>query len=413
MPSINPDRLLKDLKQLRSFGAQGSGVVRLSLSPVDVESRRWLAKRMCEAGLDGNIDGVGTVFGRSRKPGPALLIGSHTDTQATGGWLDGAMGVIYGLEIARTLAEGSATRHLPVDVASWIDEEATFANFLGSRSFVGEPIEDALRTATNLEGARFGSLLETAGFAGRPRVKFDKTRHAAYLEPHIEQGGKLETTGKSIGVVTSIVGIRELRLRFTGQRNHAGTTPMPIRRDACAALVAFVSRLNSEFRELASAETVWTVGRIELDSDSLSVVPGRADAYLQFRDADPGRLFAMEGKVAELVRRFDSEGPVRVVLETFDKPVEPTIMDAELQDHLARAAEALAPGQWMRMPSGATHDAQVIARCMPSCMMFVPSIGGISHDFVEDTAEEHIVLGCKVAAAAAVSILQNKHAHSQ
>jgi N-carbamoyl-L-amino-acid hydrolase len=115
VPTINPERLLKDLKQLRSFGAQGQGVVRLSLSPIDMESRHWLAERMNETGLDATIDGVGTVFGRSRRKGPALLIGSHTDTQPTGGWLDGAMGVIYGLEVARTLAENQETSHLPVD----------------------------------------------------------------------------------------------------------------------------------------------------------------------------------------------------------------------------------------------------------------------------------------------------------
>src|SRR6516225_5326924 len=122
LPTINPERLLADLTALRRFGAHGHGVVRLAFSPVDMEARRWLVGRMTEAGLDARIDGVGSVFGRSRKPGPAILIGSHTDTQPTGGWLDGAMGVIYGLEISRALAESEETRRLPVDVASWIDE---------------------------------------------------------------------------------------------------------------------------------------------------------------------------------------------------------------------------------------------------------------------------------------------------
>jgi N-carbamoyl-L-amino-acid hydrolase len=409
VPTINPERLLDDLKCLRSFGARGPGVVRLSLSPIDIESRRWLAERMEAAGLDAAIDGVGTVFGRSRKKGPALLIGSHTDSQPTGGWLDGAMGVIYGLEIARALAESEETSHLPVDVASWIDEEGTFAGFLGSRSFVGDPVDEAIRSATNREGQCLQDALTTAGLAGRPRTRLE-ARHVAYLEPHIEQGGRLEAAGKSIGVVTTIVGIRELRLSFTGQRNHAGTTPMAIRRDAGAALVAFINRLDSAFRALADADTVWTVGRIELDPGSLSVVPGRAEMYLQFRDADPRRLKAMEAKLVELVRASDAEGPVRVALETFDEAVEPVTMDEALQGHVARAAEAVAPGQWIRMPSGAAHDAQVIARRIPSCMLFVPSIGGVSHDFIEDTAEAHIVLGCQVAAAAAASILMDRHA---
>jgi beta-ureidopropionase / N-carbamoyl-L-amino-acid hydrolase len=408
VPRINPERLLNDLKRLRSFGATGPGVVRLALSPIDMESRRWLRERMSDAGLDPVIDGVGTVFGRSRQSGPALLIGSHTDTQPTGGWLDGAMGVIYGLEIARALAESDETRHLAVDVASWIDEEGAFTGFLGSRSFVGDPVEESIRSATNRDGQRLQEALEAAGLAGKPRVRLDRARHVAYLEPHIEQGGRLEAAGKSIGVVTTIVGIREMQLRFTGQRNHAGTTPMSIRRDAGAALVAFISRMDEAFRQLADADTVWTVGRIELDPGSFSVVSGQADMFLQFRDAKAARLKAMEAKLADLVRDVNAQGRVNVVLTAADEPEEPVAMDDALQAHLASAAEALAPGRWIRMPSGASHDAQLIARHIPACMLFVPSIGGVSHDFIEDTGEADIVLGCEVALEAAVRILRER-----
>ncbi|KDR28848.1 Zn-dependent hydrolase [Caballeronia zhejiangensis] len=405
MLKINPARLLDDLRHLRTFGATGPGVVRLSLSSVDMDARRWLAGRMNEAGLAATIDGVGTVFGRSRNAGPALLIGSHTDTQPTGGWLDGALGVIYGLEIARALAECETTRHFAVDVASWIDEEGTFSGFLGSRSFVGEAVDEALRHARNREGVLLGDALAQAGLIGAARVRIDRARHKAYPEPHIEQGGRLEAHGKSIGVVTTIVGIRELKLRLTGQRNHAGTTPMSIRRDAGAALVAFIARMDEAFRAIADADTVWTVGRIELDPGSFSVVPGAADMYLQFRDASAERLRAMEAALAALIRDFNAEGKIGVAMTDSEPPEAPVVMDAALQAHIAEAAEALAPGQWERMPSGASHDAQVIAHHVPACMLFVPSIGGVSHDFIEDTAESHIVLGCEVAARAAANIL--------
>ncbi|CAB3762533.1 Zn-dependent hydrolase [Paraburkholderia humisilvae] len=409
MPTINPERLLGDLRTLRSFGATGPGVVRLSLSPIDIDARRWLVERMNDAGLDAQIDGVGNVLGRSRKPGPALLIGSHTDTQPTGGWLDGALGVIYGLEVARALAESDDTRHLALDVASWIDEEGTFSGFLGSRSFIGgehdASVDDAIRCARNRDGQLLHHALQAAGLAGRPRVRLERARHIGYLEPHIEQGGRLEASGNAIGVVTTIVGMRELRVRFTGQRNHAGTTPMSIRRDAGATLVAFIARMDDAFRALADADTVWTVGRIDLDPGSLSVVPGQADLYLQFRDGDAARLRAMETALAALVREFDARGPVGVVLETLDAAIEPVTMDPAMQEHVARAAQAVSPGRWVRMPSGAAHDAQLFAAHLPACMLFVPSIGGVSHDFIEDTADEHIVLGCQVAAAAAASIL--------
>ncbi len=406
MVEINAARLMADLRHLREFGAQGTGVVRPALSPVDLEARRWLVSRMTDAGLEATIDGVGTVFGRSRKSGPALIIGSHTDTQPTGGWLDGAMGVIYGLEIARALGEASETKDLAIDVASWIDEEGTFAGYLGSRSFCGEEVDDAIRTATNRTGERLEDVLRQAGLIDRPRARIEPGRHVAYLEPHIEQGGRLETAGKSLGVVTTIVGIRELRIIFTGQRNHAGTTPMAIRRDAGAALIAFAQELDRAFRTIADADTVWTIGRIELDPGSLSVVPGKAEMFLQFRDADAARLAAMEAKLGELVHAADLAGPVRVACVPFDAPSEPVSMDTGLQDHIAAAAEAVAPGHWMRLPSGAGHDAQVLADRLPCGMLFVPSIGGVSHDFSEDTAEEHIVLGCRVAACAAVNILR-------
>ena len=405
-PEINAKRLLDDLQQLRSFGATGTGVVRLALSPVDIAARRWLTGRMTEAGLAANIDGVGSVWGCSTRPGPRLLIGSHTDTQPTGGWLDGALGVIYGLEIARALQECPATQNLAVDVVSWSDEEGTFSGYLGSRSFVGEPVEQAVATAVNREGQGLGEALRAAGLDDTPRRRIEPDRYAAYLEPHIEQGGRLEAAGKSIGIVTSIVGIREQRITFRGQRNHAGTTPMAIRRDAGAALIAFVQRLNDTFAALADADTVWTVGRITLEPGSLSVIPGAAELLLQYRDADPDRLQAMDEHLAALVAESNEAGLVQVTLEAFDAPSQPVQMAAEIQDRIAAAAERIVPGQWIHMPSGAGHDAQIIAPHLSSGMLFIPSIDGISHDFTEDTDIDQIVLGCRVAMAAAINILR-------
>ena len=137
MPDINPTRLIDELKHLRTFGAVGAGVVRPSLSPDDMASRRWLRERMVEAGLDAHIDGIGNVIGRSHNRGKALLVGSHSDTQPRGGWLDGAMGVIYGIEIVRAFAEDPATRDVAIDAVAWVDEEATYLGCLGSRSFCG------------------------------------------------------------------------------------------------------------------------------------------------------------------------------------------------------------------------------------------------------------------------------------
>jgi N-carbamoyl-L-amino-acid hydrolase len=187
---------------------------------------------------------------------------------------------------------------------------------------------------------------------------------------------------------------------------------MSIRKDAGAALINFVQRLDAAFRAIARPNTVWTIGRIELHPGSYSVVPGKAEMILQFRDGDPAILRKMEEALAKLVADTDRSGPVRVSCVAEDLPAEPTAMDAQLQEHVAAAAEALAPGQWIRMPSGAGHDAQVIASKMPCAMLFVPSIGGVSHDFTEDTSHDDIVRGCRVAAEAAARILRS-HARGE
>ena len=406
MPQINPDRLLADLKHLRTFGAQGNGVVRPSFSAVDMASREWLRGRMAEAGLEAQIDGVGTVFGRSPKAGKALLIGSHSDTQPRGGWLDGAMGVIYALEIARALDEASETHDFAVDIGSWMDEEGTYLGFLGCRSFCGFQDPALIETATNGAGERLTDAMRAAGVEGRPLARMEPERYLGYLEAHIEQGPHLEATGNRIGVVTAIVGIRTMKIRFHGMQNHAGTTPMPLRKDAGVALVSLANRIHQEFPAIVGERTVWTIGQITLDPGANSIIPGRAEMVLQFRDPEAARMDAMEAKVHELAADADAAGPVKVEAATQGDNVEPVAMDEALLRHIDAAADQHAPGKWMRMPSGAGHDAQVFALCMPSAMLFVPSINGVSHDFAEDTAEADIVLGCQVLATAAGSILR-------
>ncbi len=404
--TINPDRLLGDLRRLRAFGACGIGVVRQSLSPIDIESRHWLCERMREAGLDARIDGVGTVFGRSRNPGRALLIGSHTDTQPRGGWLDGAMGVIYGLEVARALAECEETSRLPVDVASWIDEEGTFATCLGSQTFCGEvEPEGAVRDAANDEGRSLGEALREAGLEGVTVERCEPSRYAGYAEAHIEQGPWLEHQGKRIGAVTGIVGSRNFTVAFEGQQNHAGTTPMALRRDAGHALVELAHRVYETFPEHAGERSVWTIGRIALDPGVQSIVPGRAEMHLQFRDQDEAVLDRLEAHARALVAEADARGRAEVRMNEVGKRSIPAMMDGRLRACIEQAAEHHAPGDWIAMPSAAIHDAQVLARHMPAAMMFVPSIGGVSHAFEEDTSEDDLVVGCQVFATAVANML--------
>ena len=400
MPAIQPERLLADLRHLRSIGAQGTGVVRPAFTARDMEARQWLKARYEEAGLEATIDGVGNVLGRSRKPGKALLVGSHSDTQPTGGWLDGALGVIYALEVARAVAADKSTAELPVDIVSFQDEESRFVGCLGSRSLIGVLTPGMEQAAVDKDGIRMEDAVRAAGLAGVPRLHVSPERYAGFIEAHIEQGPTLEDTGNRIGVVTDIVGLRGVRFVFRGQQNHAGTTMMARRRDASSALYELAHRINTEFPKVAGERTVRTMGRLKIEPNATSIVPGYADLDLQFRDASDVPLDAFEEIVERIVAEMNGRGGVTIEAAAARAPIKPTRMDEGLRAHIERAAEQHAPGKWLRLPSGAFHDAGIISARLPAAMLFIPSIGGISHDFAEDSRDEDIVLGCQVLADA-------------
>jgi N-carbamoyl-L-amino-acid hydrolase len=397
MPEIDGTRLLRDLYAVREIGKYLTGVHRPTFSPQDVEARHWLAARLTEAGLDTSIDGIGNVYGRDPIPGRKLLTGSHLETQNHAGWLDGVMGVIYGLETARALGHG-------IDVASWADEEGHFGSFIGSRSFCGLLTEQEIDVCSNREtGVSLRDALRQAGFSGRPRQKMDAGRYRGYLEAHIEQGADLEDHHLRIGIVTAIVGSRRFRIHFEGQQNHAGTTRMAVRRDAGVALVKFVAAIEERFPAIAHPHTVWTTGDIQLDPGAASIVPGSAELVFQFRDTDPAVLDALDAVLTELLEEA-AKGPCKVSV-AYRSSTAPSAMDPGFRLALQDAAQRRAPGLHQPMPSGAGHDAQIISQMLPSAMLFVPSIGGISHHYSENTRDEDIVLGCQVFCDAAASIL--------
>ena len=406
MPKINGERLLGDLRRIADFGRYQTGVHRPHLSPQAVESRHWLAARMKEAGLEPVIDGIGTVIGKSPKTGPRILIGSHSDTQPRGGWLDGVMGVIYGLEVARALAEDPETAHLAVDVASWADEEGHWGQMTGSRSFIGIFSEADIDKAKHRdEGTPMREALKAAGLEGVPREHLEEGRYRGYLEAHIEQGGLLEAGDKRIGIVTAIVGIMQFRLTFSGIQNHAGTTPMPIRKDAGVAMMRLYNDVMDKFPTVSGPRSVWTVGKMVLEPGAPAIVPGRAEMILQFRDADYKILQAFEAKLMEIVADHQKTSACKVECVNLSR-TQPLVMDERFLEAIEESAATHAADKHVRMPSGAGHDAQVIGLKIPAAMMFVPSIGGISHHFTENTHDADIVLGCQVFADATAKILK-------
>jgi N-carbamoyl-L-amino-acid hydrolase len=397
MPQINADRLLGDLYELRGIGEYRTGVHRPSLSPEDIRSRHWLVEKLTAAGLSAEIDGIANVFGWDRSAGVKLLMGSHIETQPHAGWLDGAMGVIFGLEAARTLGGG-------IDVAAWFDEEGWFGSFLGSRSFCRQLTDAEIDGAARRgDGVGLRAALQQAGLHGRARLQADPSRHLGYLEAHIEQGAELELSGDRIGVVTAIVGSHRFRIVFEGEQNHAGTTRMARRKDAGVALARLATAINDQFPAVANDRTVWTTGQITLEPGSPSIVPGRAEMVFQFRDTEPAMLMRLEQELETLVAAADA-GPCQVTLVRTGTTA-PAAMDARMQDSLEAAAASHVAGKFRRMPSGAGHDAQVLAGIMPAGMLFVPSIAGISHHYAENTSDDDLVMGCQVFVDAAASLL--------
>jgi N-carbamoyl-L-amino-acid hydrolase len=388
-------RVLADLYALRAIGAYRSGVHRPTFSDAHMHSLEWLAARLPDAGLSATIDGIGNVLGASSKAGPKLLAGSHLESQNHAGWLDGPLGVVYALEAARVLNPDPNVNGA-VEVASWCDEEGHFGSFLGSRSFVGAVSEAEIDAARDRNSDRtLRQALETAGLAGRARVSAERGRHIGYFEAHIEQGERLETSGLKIGIVTSIVGIWQYRIVFTGEQNHAGTTRMAIRKDAGLALARFCVAIDEAFPSLAGPRTVWTTGRITLDPGAPSIIPGRAEMLFQMRDDDPAVIERLEAGLRGMAAEFTAQRRVGVAVERI-RTGAPALMHAAFQDAIEAASQRFAGGKSVRMPSGAGHDAQVLATIMPVAMLFVPSIGGISHHWTENTADEDIVSGAEV-----------------
>jgi beta-ureidopropionase / N-carbamoyl-L-amino-acid hydrolase len=399
-------RVLADLNALRAMGAYKTGVHRPTFSEPHVRSLEWLAAKLPEAGLAAAVDGIGNVFGTSPKPGPKLLAGSHLESQNYAGWLDGPLGVVYALEAARFINADPAVSGA-VEVAAWCDEEGHFGQMLGSRSYAGKVPDaeiDAARDRTS--GRPMRDALRDAGLAGRPRLTAESGRHAGYLEAHIEQGDTLEESGLAIGVVTSIVGIWQYRIVFMGEQNHAGTTRMAVRRDAGLALARFCVAIDGRFPALAGPRTVWTVGRITLDPGAPSIIPGRAEMLLQVRDADPAVVERLENLLNTMAAEVTAEGRCGVAVERL-RAGAPALMDQAFQDAIEAASAACAGGRSVRMPSGAGHDAQILATVMPAGMLFVPSIGGVSHHWTENTSDADIVTGAQVFVDACRRILRS------
>jgi N-carbamoyl-L-amino-acid hydrolase len=386
--------------RLRALGQVGRGadgrLVRLAASDADRAGRELVAGWFAEAGLEVAVDQVGNLFGIWRGSDPALapvMVGSHIDTVIDAGMLDGCLGVLGGLEVVQALRDAGVTPRRGLVVAAFTNEEGVryAPDMLGSLAYVGGIGVEAALATVGVDGSVLGEELARIGYAGREAPGF--IRPHAYLELHIEQGPVLAHEGLRLGAVENLQGISWQRVTIDGEANHAGTTPMALRRDAGYAAARVVTFLR-ERATRGNAPTVATVGCMEFSPNAINVIPSRASLTVDLRDPDEGRLLAEEAALAGFLEALATEEGVSVAVERLAR-FSPVTFDAGI----VAAIEAAAAGRGVRarrMTSGAGHDAQMMARICPAAMIFVPSVGGISHNPREHTEDADLVLGVEV-----------------
>jgi N-carbamoyl-L-amino-acid hydrolase len=393
--SVDGDRLLARLTELAEIGAiDGGGCARLALTDEDRRGRDLVVTWMRELDLEVSIDGVGNVVGLwDVGEGAPVMMGSHVDTVRTGGRYDGNLGVLAGLEVIETLKERGIEPAHPIAVGFFTNEEGSrFApDMLGSLVFVGGlALEEALDIEA-IDGARLGDELEAIGYAG-PMPCPSLAPHA-YVELHIEQGPILEAEGIQIGAVTGVQGISWQEITIEGQSNHAGTTPMGMRHDplfVAARIAAFVRHLALDL----GGHQVGTVGRMDIHPNLINVVASRVTMTVDLRNTDEATLQVAERRLAELVAEACEAEGVSAKSRRLAR-FEPVAFDPSVIDRVEATAEALGLSV-RRMPSGAGHDAQMLARVCPTGMVFVPSVKGISHNPAEYTAPADLTAGANV-----------------
>ena len=393
---VNAERIERRIQELSRFGRNPEGgVSRVAFSEADVQGRQYIMSLMREAGLTVRIDAAGNIIGR-REGGdatrPSIMLGSHIDSVPGGGNYDGDVGVISAIEAAQVLQENGIVTLHPLEVIAFSDEEG---GLVGSRAIIGDLSEEALEVVSHSgktirEGIRYiGGAPDRLDEALRSKDDFK-----AFIELHIEQGGILDSKGIQIGVVEGIVGIKWWDVTIEGFANHAGTTPMDQRRDALLAAANLIIAVNKVVTSVPGKQ-VGTVGRIKAEPGAPNVIPGRVVMSLELRDLSAGRIDSLFRGIQQEAAAIARRSGTRITFTALDVTAVPAPTDKRLRRIIAGAAGELGLS-FQLMPSGAGHDAQDMARIAPTGMIFVPSVGGISHSPREYTRPEDMANGANV-----------------
>ena len=400
---INADRLHESLRQLAQIGATpGGGVTRLALSDEDRAGRGLLRRWMEEAGLRVRFDDFGNMTGRraGAESGAAVVMASHIDTVRRGGRYDGAYGVLGALEVMRTLNDHGVTTRRPLELVNWTNEEGVRFEpaMLASGAVAGRFSSDYVYGRADRDGLTFGEELERIGYKGDHRDRPGPV--AAYLELHVEQGPVLEDAGAPVGVVEGIVGITWSEIIADGRADHAGPSPMPLRRDALVAAARLIAGVDDIARAIDGA--VGTVGRIAAEPNVINTIPGRVTMSVDLRHPDASTLDTLVAGLERLARDVAELTGVTIGVNRFWTS-EPTPFAAEVVAAVQAAADELdVPSR--RVWSGAGHDAKYMQDVAPSAMIFARSINGLSHCEQEYSTPEDLEAGANVLLGAALRL---------
>lgn len=395
--TINPQRLWDQIMETARFGGTAKGgVKRLTLTDEDKQVRDWFRAQTEALGCTVTVDEVGNMF--ARRPGrndelPPVAMGSHLDTQPTGGKFDGVLGVLGALEALRTMVEAGYETNAPIAVVNWTNEEGSrFAPaMLASGVYAGVFTPDFAYSREDREGKRFGEELERIGYKGADKAGSYKL--GAHFELHIEQGPILEDEGKQIGIVTGVQGMRWYEVTVRGQEAHTGSTPMHLRKDALLGAARMIERVNRIALDHAPA-AVGTVGLVEVRPNSRNVIPGEVFLTIDFRHPEDAVLEAMETELRTVLA--DVSAPLKLEFEAKRIWECPAVRYHEDLIACVRHGAERAGLSTREMVSGAGHDSVYVARTTPTTMIFVPCAGGISHNEAEFTTFDECAAGAQV-----------------
>ncbi|ANL28000.1 N-carbamoyl-L-amino acid hydrolase 1 [Rhizobium phaseoli] len=396
--SINAERLLGRILELGDVGREDDGrLIRLAASDTEKLGRDKFVSWIELAGLEVAVDRIGNIFGIWKPAAVSneapLMLGSHIDTVINAGIYDGCYGVLSGLEVIETLVAAGFQPSRPIVVAAFTNEEGVryAPDMMGSLVYAGGLDVDTALATVGTDGTKLGEELRRIGYDGEHPPGF--LRPHAYIELHIEQGPVLDREGIQIGAVENLQGISWQRVSISGDANHAGTTPISMRRDAGHAAALVITFLRERARN-SNTPTVATVGCMTFEPNAINVIPSRATFTVDLRDPDEERLRQEEAALAAYLAQVAKEEGVSFEVERLAR-FQPVAFDGNIVDLIEKAA-ARRGHTVRRMTSGAGHDAQMIARIAPAAMIFVPSLGGISHNPKEKTPDEDLVAGANM-----------------